>query len=104
MPFYRPRQRHCTAVAWSGNAIQVICELSRSGCAGQPTVRLRQTRFRSLVIQAQALHATIARLDAEMLDQAAIAFPRGIASNSPRARAANELLHLRRTKLVDSAG
>ncbi|MDU9407927.1 HlyD family efflux transporter periplasmic adaptor subunit [Pseudomonas sp. zfem001] len=74
--------------------------------AGQPVVRLDETRFRTsyqeTVNQAQALRATIARLDAEVLDHDSIGFPAGIAADSALARSEQELFRSRRAKLEDS--
>lgn len=74
--------------------------------AGQPVVRLDETRFRTAyqetVNQAQALRATIARLDAEVLDHDSIGFPAGIAADSALARSEQELFRSRRAKLEDS--
>lgn len=73
---------------------------------GQPIVRLDETRFRTSyqesVNQALALRATIARLDAEVLNQNAITFPEDIARDSSLARSEIELFKSRLAKVEDS--
>ncbi|MCU1715771.1 HlyD family efflux transporter periplasmic adaptor subunit [Pseudomonas sp. 5P_3.1_Bac2] len=72
---------------------------------GQPLVRLDETRFltsmQESANQVQVLRATIARLNAEVLDQAKIEFPADIVPDSNLARSEYQLFKSRRDKLLE---
>jgi adhesin transport system membrane fusion protein len=72
---------------------------------GQPLLRLDETRFltsmQESANQARVLRATIARLNAEVLDQAQIDFPAEITADSALARSEYQLFKSRRDKLLD---
>lgn len=74
--------------------------------AGQPLVQLDQTRFQTSfeesANQAMVLKAAIARLEAEVLNKGAPAFPEEIAASV--AAAERELFHSRRDKLLEGTG
>lgn len=72
---------------------------------GQPLVRLDpthfQTSFEESANQAIVLRAAIARLQAEVLDKGAIAFPAEVPAGSSVARSERELFTSRRAKLEE---
>lgn len=74
--------------------------------AGQPLVRLDDTRFRSAFLetrsQIEVLRATIARLEAEVLEKDAIEFPPSVDPESEHARSERDLFEARREKLREA--
>lgn len=70
--------------------------------AGQLLAAIDETRFRSAYMeslsQAQALRATIARLEAEVLDKASIEFPQKVRDNEALTATERELFTARRKK------
>lgn len=73
---------------------------------GQPLVRLDDTRFRSAFLetrsQIEVLQAAIARLEAEVLEEDAIAFPTGIDVEGELARSEQALFNARRSRLREA--
>ncbi|MCM7239189.1 HlyD family efflux transporter periplasmic adaptor subunit [Enterobacter bugandensis] len=74
--------------------------------AGQQLLRLDNTHFltsfQESANHAKALQATIARLDAEVLEKKEIDFPHTIDPRGPLARSENELFRSRRDKLLEN--
>ncbi|MDL2193081.1 hemolysin D, partial [Cobetia sp. LC6] len=70
--------------------------------AGQLLAAIDETRFRSAYMeslsQAQALRATIARLEAEVLDKSSIEFPEEVRDNEALTATERELFTARRKK------
>ncbi|MCP1314402.1 MULTISPECIES: HlyD family efflux transporter periplasmic adaptor subunit [unclassified Halomonas] len=75
---------------------------------GQPVVRLDDTRFRSAFLetssQIEVLRAAIARLEAEVLEQAEIEFPEGIDPDGGLAASEQALFNARRGRLREAQG
>lgn len=73
---------------------------------GQPLVRLDDTRFRSAFLeadsQAQVLRASIARLEAEVMERDEIAFPDSIDPDSELASSERSLFQARRSSLREA--
>ncbi|MCB8889582.1 HlyD family efflux transporter periplasmic adaptor subunit [Vreelandella malpeensis] len=73
---------------------------------GQPVVRLDDTRFRSAFLetasQIEVLRAAIARLEAEVLEQAEIEFPEGIDPDGGLAVSEQALFNARRGRLHEA--
>ncbi|GGO78770.1 secretion protein [Marinobacterium nitratireducens] len=76
--------------------------------AGEPLVLLDQTRFHSVVqesrIKQRELKAAIARLEAEVFDEAQIAFPEGLEQEWPEIESERRLFEARRTRLQSALG
>lgn len=74
---------------------------------GQPLITLDKTHFLTNFQEsenhANALLATVARLDAEVLGKEKIEFPSAISPDGPLARSEQELFQARRDKLAESA-
>ncbi len=74
--------------------------------AGQPLARLDDTRFRSAFLeadsQARVLRASIARLEAEVLERSEIEFPDGIDADGELARSERSLFRARRSSLREA--
>ncbi|WP_136247865.1 HlyD family type I secretion periplasmic adaptor subunit [Halomonas borealis] len=74
--------------------------------AGQPLLRLDDTRFRSAYLetmsQVEVLRASIARLEAEVLEQESIHFPDDIDDDGELARSERALFEARRNRLLQA--
>lgn len=74
--------------------------------SGQPLVRLDDTRFRSAFLEADSkarvLRASIARLEAEVLEKSEVTFPESIEPDSELARSERQLFEARRNSLREA--
>lgn len=74
--------------------------------SGQPLVRLDDTRFRSAFLEANSkarvLRASIARLEAEVLEKSEVTFPESIEPDSELARSERQLFEARRNSLREA--
>ncbi|WP_141321515.1 HlyD family type I secretion periplasmic adaptor subunit [Halomonas halmophila] len=85
---------------------ELLVDLGERVEVGEPLVKLDDTRFRSAYLetrsQVQVLRATIARLEAEVLEKDSIEFPPSVDPQSEHARSERSLFKARREKLREA--
>ncbi|MAR74067.1 MULTISPECIES: HlyD family type I secretion periplasmic adaptor subunit [unclassified Halomonas] len=102
-----PLSRMQTIQSLEGGILErLLVQRGERVAAGQPLLRLDDTRFRSAYLetmsQVEVLRASIARLEAEVLEQESIRFPDDIDERGELARSERALFEARRNRLLQA--